>query len=80
MPSLYESLRESLLKLGPTHPVLRSAIRLQARASGFKVAASDEQLALSKGARRMLLPVSHYAVVPSVVHCGICSLTPSLRR
>jgi FkbM family methyltransferase len=68
MSSLYESLRESLLKLGPTHPLLRSAIRLQARASGFKVAATKEQLTLSKGARRMLLPLNHYAIVPSVVH------------
>jgi FkbM family methyltransferase len=68
MPSLYESLRESLLKLGPTHPVLRSAIRFQARASGFKVAASQEQLALSKGARRMLLPSTQYLMVPYAVH------------
>jgi FkbM family methyltransferase len=68
MSSIYESLRESLLKLGPTHPLLRSAIRLQARASGFKVAASEQQLVISKGARRMLLPIDHYAIVPSVVH------------
>jgi FkbM family methyltransferase len=66
--SLYESARESLLKLGPGHPVLRSAIRFQARANGFKVASSAEYLTLSKGGRRMLLPVSHYPVVPSVVH------------
>jgi hypothetical protein len=80
MPSLYESLRESLLKLGPTHPVLRSAIRLQARASGFKGAASDEQLALSKGARRMLLRQRSTLWFPTRCICGICSLTPSLRR
>jgi FkbM family methyltransferase len=68
MPSVYESVRESLLKLGPANPVLRSAIRLQARASGFRVDASAQQIALSKDHRRMLLPVSHYPVVPSVVH------------
>ncbi len=68
MSSIYESLREFLLKLGPTHPLLRSAIRLQARASGFKVASSEQQLVVSKGARRMLLPINHYAIVPSVVH------------
>jgi FkbM family methyltransferase len=68
MTSLYEAARESLLKLGPGHPVLRSAIRLQARANGFKVAATHEHLTLSRGDRRMLLPVSHYPVVPSVVH------------
>jgi FkbM family methyltransferase len=68
MSSIYESLRESLLKLGPAHPVLRSAFRLQARASGFKVAASKENLVLSKGARRMLLPASQYLMVPYAVH------------
>jgi FkbM family methyltransferase len=66
--SLYESVRESLLKLGPGHPVLRSAIRLQARASGFKVATSPEQLMLSKGDRRMLLPSGQYLMVPYAVH------------
>jgi FkbM family methyltransferase len=66
--SFYESARESLLKLGPRHPILRSAIRLQARASGFKVAASPEQLTLSKGARRMLLPSGQYLMVPYAVH------------
>ena len=68
MSSLYESLRESLLKLGARNPLLRTALRAQARASGFKVAASTDQLTLSKGSRRMLLPVSHYPVLPSVVH------------
>lgn len=68
MPNFYETARESLLKLGPTNPVLRSAIKLQARISGFKVSASDRQITLSKNRRRMLLPVSHYPVVPSVVH------------
>jgi FkbM family methyltransferase len=66
--SLYESARASLLKLGPAHPVLRSAIRLQARANGFKVAASPEHLTLSKGARRMLLPSGQYLMVPYAVH------------
>jgi FkbM family methyltransferase len=68
MSSLYESLRESLLKLGARNPLLRTALRVQARASGFEVAASTDQLTLSKGTRRMLLPVSHYPVLPSVVH------------
>ena len=66
--SLYESARESLLKLGPGHPVLRSAIRLQARANGFKVVTSQEHLTLSKGARRMLLPSGQYLMVPYAVH------------
>jgi FkbM family methyltransferase len=68
MSSVYESLREALLKLGPANPVLRSAIRMQARASGFKVSGSKGQLMVSKAGRRMLLPVSHYPVLPSVVH------------
>ena len=68
MSSIYESLRESLLKLGPTHSLLRSAIRLQARASGFKVAASDQRLVVSKGARRMLLPGNQFIMVPYAVH------------
>jgi hypothetical protein len=64
----FTSAPESLLKLGPANPILRTAIRPQARASGFKVAASHQTLALSKGHRRMLLPVSHYPVMPSLVH------------
>jgi FkbM family methyltransferase len=68
MPSLYESVRESLLKLGPANPVLRSAIRLQARASGLSVADRNSQLALTKGSRRMLLPAGQYLMVPYAVH------------
>lgn len=63
-----ESMREYLLSLGPANPVFRSSIRLQARVNGFRMEASDGLLTLSKGDRRMLLPESHYAVVPSVLH------------
>jgi FkbM family methyltransferase len=66
--SLHESLRERLLGLGATHPLLRFSIRLQARANGFGFATSEGQLKLSKGNRQILLPESHYPVVPSVVH------------
>jgi FkbM family methyltransferase len=68
MSSVYESLRESLLKLGPAHPVLRAAFRLQARAAGVRVAAAGNQLVLSKGNRRMLLPSGQYLMVPYAVH------------
>jgi FkbM family methyltransferase len=65
---LHESLRERLLRLGAGHPLLRFAIRLQARAHGFGFSISDRQLTLSKGNRQILLPESHYPVIPSVVH------------
>jgi FkbM family methyltransferase len=68
MTNLYESVREHLLKLGAAHPVLRSAIRLQALANGFKVTESDGKIVLSKGARRMLFPLTHYPQVPYAVH------------
>jgi FkbM family methyltransferase len=68
MPSLYESIRESLLKLGPGNPVLRSAFRLQARASGVIVADSKDKLTLTKGSQRMLLPSGQYLMVPYAVH------------
>ncbi len=68
MPSLYESVRESLLKLGPANPILRSVLRLQARASGVNVAERNGQLALAKGSRRMLLPAGQYLMVPYAVH------------
>ena len=68
MTNFYELVRERLLKLGVTHPVFRSAIRLQALASGFKMSASGGQLVLSKGTRRMLLPVTHYPQIPCAVH------------
>jgi FkbM family methyltransferase len=68
MPSLYEAVRESLLKLGPANPILRSAIRLQARASKVSVADRDGQLVLQKGNHRMLLPVGQYLMVPYAVH------------
>jgi FkbM family methyltransferase len=68
MTNFYESLRERLLGLGATHPVLRLAIRLQAMTHGFKVSASNNQLLVSKGSRRMILPLSHYPEVPYAVH------------
>jgi FkbM family methyltransferase len=66
--SLYESLRERLLSLGAAHPLLRFFIRLQARRNGFEFVESEGRLSLSKGNREILLPESHYPVVPSVVH------------
>src|SRR5581483_11834715 len=68
MPSLYESVRESLLKLGPANPILRSAIRLQARANKVSVADRDGQLVLQKANQRMLLPTGQYLMVPYAVH------------
>ena len=68
MSTLYESVRESLLKRGPASPVLRSAIRLQARAYGVRVTDSNGQLVLSKGSRHMLLPSGQYLMVPYAVH------------
>jgi FkbM family methyltransferase len=65
---LYESLRERLLRLGAAHPLLRFSIRLQARRNGFEFVESEGRLALSKDHRQILLPESHYPVVPSVVH------------
>src|SRR5258708_6491158 len=41
MATFYESLRESLLGLGPYHPALRLAIRMQARLNGFKLSSTD---------------------------------------
>jgi hypothetical protein len=68
MVTIYESVRERLLRLGATHPLLRFAFRLQASLYGFKVSVSNGQIALSKGSRQLLLPVSHYAEVPNAVH------------
>jgi FkbM family methyltransferase len=68
MATLYESIRESLLTLGPYHPLLRTAIHLQAKLNGFKLARSESALALSKGNRRMLLPLNHYPQVPTAIH------------
>lgn len=68
MSSLYESLRESLLKLGPASPVLRSAIRMQARASGVTLADSKGKLILTKRNQCMLLPTGQYLMVPYAVH------------
>jgi FkbM family methyltransferase len=68
MPSLYESIRGSLLKLGPANPILQSAIRLQARASGVSFSDRNGQLSLTKGSQRMLLPAGQYLMVPYAVH------------
>jgi FkbM family methyltransferase len=68
MMNVYESVRERLLKLGPEHPVFRSAIRLQALINGFRVSASAEQIELSRGTRLMLLPKTHFPQVPSALH------------
>ncbi|MGA9719351.1 MAG: FkbM family methyltransferase [Acidobacteriaceae bacterium] len=68
MAALYESIRESLLGLGPHHPVLRQAIRLQAKLNGFRLTASDRCLSLSKGNRRMLLPLNHHPQVPTAIY------------
>ena len=68
MTNIYESVRGGLLKLGATHPVFRTAVKLQALALGFRVSSSDERIVISKGTRRMLLPVSHFPEVPNAVH------------
>lgn len=68
MATIYESLRESVLTLGPYHPVLRMAIYLQAKLNGFSLVRSEAALALSKGNRRMLFPLNHYPQVPTAIH------------
>jgi len=68
MNTLYESLRESFLRLGPQHPALRMAIRIQARLNGFRLSSRDQALILAKGSRKMLLPLNHYPQVPTAVH------------
>jgi FkbM family methyltransferase len=68
MSTIYESLRESLLKLGPTSPVLRSAIRLQAGANGISLADSKGKLTLTKRNQCMLLPSGQYLMIPYAVH------------
>src|ERR1700756_3905276 len=68
MVALYESLRESLLRLEPNHPALRQAIRLQAKLNGFRLTTSDVSLELSKGNRRMLLPLNHHPQVPTAIY------------
>lgn len=68
MVALYESIRESLLRLGPYHPVLRQAIRLQAKLNGFSLTTAGNCLHLSKGNRRMLLPLNHHPQVPTAIH------------
>jgi FkbM family methyltransferase len=82
MTNIYEAVREGLLKLGATHPVFRSAIRLQALANGFRVSTSEQQIVLTKGTRCMLLPVSHYPEVPYAVHVWdlfFATVTPETR-
>lgn len=81
MTELYELVRERLLKLGSTHPAVRLAFRLQAMACGFRVSASEERLELSKGKRRMLLPLSHYPEIPYAVHVWdefFAAITPEI--
>jgi len=68
VPQLYESLRESLLKRGPESALLRTSIRLQALMHGFQLTSADDGITLRHGQRVMIVPVSHYAVVPSIVH------------
>jgi FkbM family methyltransferase len=68
MSSVYESLRESLLRLGPHHPALKLAIRAQARMNGFRLASTDHALVLTKDDREMLLPLSHYPQVPTAIY------------
>jgi FkbM family methyltransferase len=68
MATLYESLRESLLGLGPYHPALRLAISAQARFNGFKLSSTDSALILRKKNRGMRLPLNHYPQVPTAIH------------
>lgn len=68
MPTLYESVRESLLRLGPHSPVLHSIFRLQARAHGVRVAESKGTLVMAKGTQRVLLTSRQYLMVPYAVH------------
>lgn len=68
MTTLYESFRESLLRLGPHHPALRMAIRVQARLNGFRLSSTNQALILAKGSRRMLLPLNHYPQIPTAIH------------
>ena len=82
MTNVYELVRSRLLSLGADHPVLHFAIRLQAMAYGFKVLESRDQLILTKGKRRMILPVSHYAEAPNAVHIWdllFSTVTPETR-
>jgi FkbM family methyltransferase len=66
--TVYESLRESLLGLGPHHPVLKLAIRAQASLNGFTLSSTDKALVLRKDSRAMLLPLNHYPQVPTAIH------------
>ena len=68
MPPVYESLRQSLLRLGPKHPALRLAIWGQARMHGFRLSSAETALVLTKESRRMLLPLNHYPQIPTAIH------------
>jgi FkbM family methyltransferase len=64
----YEKLRSRLLRLGPGHPLLRFAIRTQARLSGFRMGADAHRISLSKGARTIHVAEREYPSIPFIVH------------
>jgi FkbM family methyltransferase len=82
MSSLYESIRESLLRLGPQSAVLHAIFRLQARVHGVKVTETDGQILMAKGNQSVLLPSNQYLMVPYTLHMWdqfFDSIVPSAR-
>ncbi|MGA8530644.1 MAG: FkbM family methyltransferase [Acidobacteriaceae bacterium] len=66
--NLYEKIRTKLLDLGPNHPLLRFAIRTQARVSGFRVRVGAGRISLSKGERTVHVAEREYPSIPFIVH------------
>lgn len=66
--SIYESVRAGLLNLGPRHPLLRAAIRMQARLLGFRVSVDRGRVKLRKARECAIFSAVNYPSIPAVCH------------
>lgn len=64
----YEKIRTRLLRLGAGHPLLRFAMRTQARLSGFRIGTDAQRISVSKDGRTIYVAEREYPSLPFIVH------------
>jgi FkbM family methyltransferase len=69
MPVSLQLIKDYLVRLGPDHVLVRTALRFHARRRGYQVEFADNCIALQKGARTMILGAAQYVQVPIMLEC-----------
>lgn len=64
-----QAVKDFLVSLGPDNMLVKAALRLHARRSGYGIEFADNCINIQKGKRKMVLGKSQYVQVPIMLEC-----------